>query len=105
MRKIAVNLVPFPRGLECRCDDVSVWALCNQCNPAPKTALPKTSDIFRRSPGLHFFMTGFAPLTSRGSQQYRALTVPDSGNRADAGGPSLISNVEMPRDALQNNVS
>jgi len=25
----------------------------------------------------HFFMTGFAPLTSRGSQQYRALTVPE----------------------------
>merc|ERR1712204_105591 len=29
------------------------------------------------SPHLHFFMTGFAPLTSRGSQQYRALTVPE----------------------------
>merc|ERR1719271_575390 len=27
-------------------------------------------------PRLHFFMNGFAPLTSRGSQQYRALTVP-----------------------------
>jgi tubulin beta len=26
---------------------------------------------------LHFFMIGFAPLTSRGSQQYRALTVPE----------------------------
>merc|ERR1712241_1257382 len=39
LRKLAVNLVPFPR--------------------------------------LHFFMTGFAPLTSRGSQQYRALTVPE----------------------------
>ncbi|XP_021572546.1 tubulin beta-4A chain isoform X2 [Carlito syrichta] len=26
---------------------------------------------------LHFFMPGFAPLTSRGSQQYRALTVPE----------------------------
>nr|XP_055137504.1 tubulin beta-8 chain-like isoform X13 [Symphalangus syndactylus] len=26
-------------------------------------------------PWLHFFMPGFAPLTSRGSQQYRALTV------------------------------
>merc|ERR1712033_119809 len=37
LRKLAVNLVPFPR--------------------------------------LHFFMAGFAPLTSRGSQQYRALTV------------------------------
>merc|ERR1719387_1572730 len=39
LRKIAVNLIPFPR--------------------------------------LHFFMTGFAPLTSRGSQQYRAPTVPE----------------------------
>merc|ERR1711973_742415 len=39
LRKMAVNLVPFPR--------------------------------------LHFYMTGFAPLTSRGSQQYRALTVPE----------------------------
>ena len=39
LRKIAVNLIPFPR--------------------------------------LHFFMTGFAPLTSRGSQQYRSLTVPE----------------------------
>ena len=36
LRKLAVNMVPFPR--------------------------------------LHFFMPGFAPLTSRGSQQYRALT-------------------------------
>lgn len=26
-------------------------------------------------PRLHFFMPGFAPLTSRGSQQYRSLTV------------------------------
>merc|ERR1719201_1887373 len=26
---------------------------------------------------LRFFMIGFAPLTSRGSQQYRALTVPE----------------------------
>merc|ERR1712135_217975 len=30
-----------------------------------------------RFPRLHFFMPGFAPLTSRGSQQYRALTVPE----------------------------
>ncbi len=28
-------------------------------------------------PRLHFFIMGFAPLTSRGSQQYRALTVPE----------------------------
>ena len=28
-------------------------------------------------PRLHFFMPGFAPLTARDSQQYRALTVPE----------------------------
>ena len=39
LRKLAVNMVPFPR--------------------------------------LHFFMPGFAPLTSRGSQSYAALTVPE----------------------------
>uniref|UniRef100_A0A4W3JTM3 Tubulin beta chain n=1 Tax=Callorhinchus milii TaxID=7868 RepID=A0A4W3JTM3_CALMI len=39
LRKLAVNMVPFPR--------------------------------------LHFFMPGFAPLTSRGSQQYCTLTVPE----------------------------
>jgi tubulin beta len=39
LRKLAVNIVPFPR--------------------------------------LHLFMVGFTPLTSRGSQQYRVLTVPE----------------------------
>ena len=39
LRKLAVNMVPFPR--------------------------------------LHFFMPGFAPLSARGSQQYKALTVPE----------------------------
>jgi tubulin beta len=39
LRKLAVNLVPFPR--------------------------------------LHFFIVGFAPLGSRGSQQYRTLSVPE----------------------------
>ena len=28
-------------------------------------------------PRLHFFMTGYAPLTARGSQQYRAVSVPE----------------------------
>jgi tubulin beta len=56
LRKLAVNLVPFPR--------------------------------------LHFFMVGFAPLSSRGSQQYSALTVPeltqqmfDAKNMMDASDP------------------
>jgi tubulin beta len=44
LRKLAVNMVPFPR--------------------------------------LHFFMMGFAPQTSRGSQQYRALTVPELTQQA-----------------------
>ncbi|EPB74378.1 tubulin/FtsZ family protein [Ancylostoma ceylanicum] len=39
LRKLAVNMVPFPR--------------------------------------LHFFMPGFAPLTSRSNQQYRAVSVPE----------------------------
>ena len=39
LRKLAVNMVPFPR--------------------------------------LHFFMPGFAPLTARGSVQYRPLSVPE----------------------------
>ncbi|ORX89312.1 alpha-beta tubulin [Basidiobolus meristosporus CBS 931.73] len=39
LRKLAVNMVPFPR--------------------------------------LHFFMVGFAPLTPRGSQEFRALSVPE----------------------------
>merc|ERR1712093_704253 len=34
-------------------------------------------------PRLHFFMNGFAPLTSRGSQQYRALTVPELTSLTD----------------------
>lgn len=28
-------------------------------------------------PRLHFFMVGFAPLTSRGSNHFRAVTVPE----------------------------
>ncbi|KAK7028265.1 tubulin beta chain [Favolaschia claudopus] len=39
LRKLAVNMVPFPR--------------------------------------LHFFMTGYAPLTARGSAQYRAVSIPE----------------------------
>ena len=46
LRKLAVNLIPFPR--------------------------------------LHFFMVGFTPLTSRGSQQYRALSVPELTQQASS---------------------
>merc|ERR1719427_2338043 len=44
----------------------------------------KISTLFQRMDSLHklhsrlhFFMPGFAPLTARGSQQYRALKVPE----------------------------
>merc|ERR1712244_199124 len=33
-------------------------------------------------PRLHFFLVGFAPLTSRGSQDYRVLTVPELTQQA-----------------------
>ena len=39
--------------------------------------LCKLAVILIPFPRLHFFMVGFAPLTSRGSQQYRALIVPE----------------------------
>ena len=37
----------------------------------------RSSDFTVPFPRLHFFLTGFAPLTARGSQQYRAVTVPE----------------------------
>ena len=51
LRKLAVNMVPFPRLVQvCICVVLSPFT------------------CFSR---LHFFMPGFAPLTARGSQQYR----------------------------------
>jgi tubulin beta len=38
---------------------------------------PSLNDVTVPFPRLHFFLTGFAPLTARGSQQYRAVTVPE----------------------------
>ena len=38
---------------------------------------PSLNDVAVPFPRLHFFLTGFAPLTARGSQQYRAVTVPE----------------------------
>ncbi|EHB09756.1 Tubulin beta-2 chain [Heterocephalus glaber] len=73
LRKLAVNMVPFPR--------------------------------------LHFFMPGFAPLTSRGSQQYRALTVPeltqqmfDSKNMMAACDPRHNKNSSYFVEWIPNNV-
>lgn len=39
--------------------------------------LPKLAVNMVPFPRLHFFMPGFATFTSRGSQQYRSLTVPE----------------------------
>jgi tubulin beta len=61
LRKLAVNLIPFPR--------------------------------------LHFFMVGFTPLTSRGSQQYRALSVPELTQQvimlAPVYGPVLLMRMQI----------
>jgi tubulin beta len=58
LRKLAVNMVPFPR--------------------------------------LHFFMVGFAPLTSRGSQAYRALSVPELATQMfDAKNMMAVSNLYL----------
>jgi hypothetical protein len=48
----------------------------------PAASVPLAGTLTEQTPfagtcRLHFFMVGFAPLTSRGSQQYRALTVPE----------------------------
>ena len=55
-RKLAVNMGLFYSSLS-RCT-------VPHCHPS---ALPLS----------HFFLTGFAPLTTRGSQQYHAVTVPE----------------------------
>ena len=52
LRKLAVNMVPFPRLHFVR----------------PQSCLCALTPQF---------MVGFAPLTARGSQQYRAVTVPE----------------------------
>ncbi|XP_013880853.1 tubulin beta chain [Austrofundulus limnaeus] len=43
----------------------------------PNDSLRKLAVNMVPYPRMHFFMSGTAPLTSRGSQQYRALTVPE----------------------------
>ena len=52
LRKLAVNMVPFPRY------------------EVPSDCLGSFCVLGR----LHFFMPGFAPLTARGSQQYRLFS-------------------------------
>ncbi|KAI9450037.1 Tubulin/FtsZ, GTPase domain-containing protein [Lactarius psammicola] len=44
---------------------------------APPLTVILTISFCLPFPRLHFFLTGFAPLTARGSQQYRAVTVPE----------------------------
>ena len=73
LRKLAVNLIPFPR---------LVSTHNTRTRTAAKSQRPRIdADVVFGcscvSVSQHFFMIGFAPLTSRGSQQYRALTVPE----------------------------
>merc|ERR1712007_107041 len=51
--------------------------LCSACMSGVTACLRKLGVNLIPFPRLHFFFTGFTPLTSRGSQQYRALTVPE----------------------------
>ena len=55
--------------------------------------------------GLHFFMTGFAPLTSRGSQQYRALTVPDSDSGRSLWGVEVSVVIPARAEGRQQTIS
>ena len=64
LRKLAVNMVPFPRY--------------NVLDALEQLQMPVHYDFISMSnfkskylSRLHFFMPGFAPLTARGSQQYR----------------------------------
>merc|ERR1712196_555930 len=68
---------------ECMCMDNE--ALYDICFRTLKLTTPTYGDLNHLCSAcmsgvtccLRFFFTGFTPLTSRGSQQYRALTVPE----------------------------
>lgn len=60
-------------------------------------------------PRLHFFMVGFAPLTSRGSASYRAITVPeltqqmfDAKNMMAASDPRHGVSYQVHRSGMQS---
>merc|ERR1711943_15028 len=52
-------------------------------------------------PRLHFFFTGFTPLTSRGSQQYRALTVPELTQQMFDANNMMCSVCDIPPKGLK----
>merc|ERR1711881_225717 len=61
---------------------LTIWSLLlSQVSPAASDSQDSSTliseNLLSTSSHSHVFMTGFAPLTSRGSQQYRALTVPE----------------------------
>ena len=61
-----------------RCRDGRLFIACKSTNNSSMcTDLRKLAVNLIPFPRLHFFMVGFTPLTSRGSQQYRALSVPE----------------------------
>ena len=59
------------------CATMSGITICLKFPGQLNADLRKLAVIMVPFPRLHFFILGFAPLTSRGSQQYRALTVPE----------------------------
>ena len=59
------------------CDEVSLASDAEHCLRGTRADLRKLAVNLIPFPRLHFFMVGFTPLTSRGSQQYRALSVPE----------------------------
>ena len=68
LRKLAVNMVPFPRYNVLDALDQLQMLAHNNSNISMSNFKSLSSKYFSR---LHFFMPGFAPLTARGSQQYR----------------------------------
>ena len=90
LRKLAVNLIPFPRlhffmvscsvGLCVKCSGGAGQPACLAACRLHCVCLPclcRPASPSTHCPPFHPQQVGFAPLTSRGSQQYRSLTVPE----------------------------
>ena len=78
LRKLAVNLIPFPRLQFSSYGPLHI-AHCSLCSRNIDSSLYITSfcNLSVCCKMDSFFMCGFAPLTSRGAQQYRQLSVPE----------------------------
>ncbi|KAE8704207.1 Tubulin beta-1 chain [Hibiscus syriacus] len=75
-------MMTFSNADECMVlDNEALYDICFRTlkltNPSSELRLRKLAVNLIPFPRLHFFMVGFAPLTSRGSQHYISLTVPE----------------------------